>query len=780
MNRILCFLHCLSSLFLLGSQLAAQSFVVSGFVKDEDSGEALEGAYVFDSISLKACFANDYGYFSMPVDSARAKLLISFVGYQRRTFLVNDLNTEGLVYQLKTENSFEEVLVLGSQPINRVSGSSEILLPMKMIREMPSFLGEPDLFKAIMHLPGVQSGVEGTAGLHVRGGSPDQNLILLDEVPLYNVSHLLGFFSVFNMDAIRSASFIKGGLPAHVGGRLSSVLDVKMKEGNLKEFKGAGSVGLLSSQLMVEGPIVKGKLGYMAAIRRTYSDLLYRPVLALASDVRAGYHFYDANGTLYWNRDSRNSFYYSLYKGDDKGYVKELDSNGSANQDIRIKWGNTANILRWNHVFRPRMFSNLSLALTSYGYLNAQEYFQADNPEGTNLHTLNQYRTSVRDVVFKYDVEQKVGRHHGIRYGLNGTYHFFQPGVSELKNESIGFDSVIVARNIRAQEVQVYAEDAITLFGDRLEVNAGLRFSSYFVDDTAYFSPEPRLSALLKIGKDAAVKLSYSRLTQYVGLLNSAYVGLPTDLWIPSTRSIPPQRSDLWVLGYHHNFDWMNFTLESYYRKMSGLVEFKDGASFQLGREDWENLVATGTGEAYGFEFLAEKNFGRVSGWLAYTLSWSNRHFPGIDEDFPYKYDRRHNLSITSLYKLSERATLSASWVLYSGENITLSEGRYITYPSLTTGFEWNQETLPGSLTTESLPDRNNLKMPAYHRLDAGVSLLKQKKNGERTWRFGIYNLYNRQNTFFVMMYANEKGYIKFNRYSFTPFMPYVRYEFNF
>ncbi|MFO7933350.1 MAG: TonB-dependent receptor plug domain-containing protein [Bacteroidales bacterium] len=779
MNRILHIFLFFSCLYLLGGHLAAQSFVVSGFVKDEDSGEALAGAYVFDSISMKGYSANSYGFFSMAIDSAKAKLLISFVGYQKKIFEVSDLVEEGVVYKLKTDNTFEEVLVFGSRPIDRVGGSSEIQLPLKTIREMPNFMGEPDLFKAIMLLPGVQSGVEGTAGLHVRGGSPDQNLVLLDEVPLYNVNHLLGFFSVFNMDAIRSASFIKGGLPARYGGRLASVLDVKMKEGNLKEFKGTGSLGLLSSQLTVEGPIVKEKIGYMAAIRRTYSDLIYRPILAIASDVRAGYHFYDANGTLYWNRDPRNNFYYSFYLGDDKGFMKEKDPYGSANQDIRIKWGNMANVLRWNHVFNPRIFSNLSFAFTSYRYLNSREYEKYDEPTGKDYMTGNLYRTSVRDFLLKFNVEQKVGGNHELQYGFNYTYHFYQPGTSEFTNESTSLDSLIVARKIRAQEIHLYAEDKVVLF-DWLEINTGFHLSSFFVDDTAYLSPEPRFSALLKFEERAAIKASYSRLSQYAGLLTSAHVGLPTDLWIPTTRSIPPQRSDLWVLGYHHTLDWMNFSLEAYYRKMIGLVEFKDGASYYLGRENWENLVATGTGEAYGLEFLAEKNFGRLSGWMAYTLSWNNRHFPGIDEDFPYKYDRRHNLSLTGVYKVSDRTAISLSWVYYSGENITLSEARYITYPGLTTGFEWNKESFPGLSTAESIPDRNNLKMPAYHRLDLGISLMKQKKKGDRIWRFGIYNAYNRQNTSFVMMYENEKDNVKFNRYSFTPFMPYVRYEFRF
>ncbi len=775
--RRVCICFCL--LILMAVHLDGQAHIFFGFVRDKDTEEPLSGASVFDSISRRGCSTNSYGFFSLVVDSSKVKLQISFVGYQKGIFEVDDPQNEGIIYRLKTDNTFDEVIVFGSRPIDQVSGSSEIQLPMNMLREMPSLLGEPDLFKAIMHLPGVQTGVEGTAGLHVRGGSPDQNLVLLDEVPLYNVNHLLGFFSVFNMDAVRSASFIKGGLPARYGGRLASVLDVKMKQGNQNAFRGGASVGLLSSQLMVEGPLRMENTGFMLAVRRTYSDLIYRPILAIASDVQAGYHFYDANGTLYWNLNSRNSFYYSLYLGDDRGFVKEKDPFGSSKQDINLKWGNTANILRWNHIFNSRTFSNLSLAATSYRYLNSREFRTYDEIAGRDLNSGNLYRASIKDLLIKYDVEQKAGRNHEFRYGLNGTYHFYQPGETRLTLEPTGFDSVIVARNIRAQEWHIYAEDKISLF-DMLEINAGVHLSSFFVDDTVYLSPEPRFSVLLKFGERAGIKASYSRLSQFAGLLTSAHVGLPTDLWIPSTRSIPPQRSDLWVLGYHHNLKWMNFSLEAYYRKMQGLVEFRQGASYYLGREDWENLVATGNGEAYGLEFLVEKNLGRLSGWLAYTLSWNYRSFPEIDERFPYKYDRRHNLSLTGIYNLTGRTSLSLGWTYYTGENITLSNARYITYPGLTTGFEWNKEWFPGFSTGENFTDRNNLKMPAYHRLDLGMSVKKQKKKGEQTWRFGIYNVYNRQNTFFVMMYENENDYIKFNRYSFTPFMPYVRYEFRF
>lgn len=765
-------------LLLCSSLIMSQQRIVSGFVKDVDSGEPLAGAYVFDSISTRGSSANEYGFFSQTIDIRSTHIRISYVGYDPQIFCLDSVEQELETYYLRTNNSFDEVFVFGTQSLQRVSGSSQIKLPLSLVKSQPSLLGEPDLFKTIMLLPGVQTGVEGTAGLHVRGGSSDQNLILLNEMTLYNVNHLLGFLSVFNMDAMRSATFLKGGLPARYGGRLSSVLDVKMKEGNLKEFHGIASIGLLSSQLMMEGPILKEKIGYMIAARRTYSDLLYRPILISKSDVNGGYSFYDINGNLYWNLNERNSLYYSLFNGNDKGFLNE-DYSAETSQKIKIRWGNTAQAIRWNHVYNTRAFSNLSLTYSSYRYLNNRAFLQTENLFNKEIITENSYSASIKDIAVKYGMEQNIGTHHQLQYGIAATYHVYKPGITSVYSMREGIDSSIIARKVEAVEIRGYVEDHILLF-DKLEINVGMHLSSFFVDDTSYASIEPRISGVFHIGEKGSVKASYSRLSQYVGLLSSTCIGLPTDLWIPATRQIPPQSSELFVLGYHHFTKWMNLSVEAYYKSMDGLVEYKQGASYNLGRESWEELVAVGTGEAYGIEFLGEKNFGKVSGWISYTLSKNTRHFPEIDDSFPYKYDRRHNLSFTGIYNFSKRTGLSFIWVYYSGENVTLSNARYVTYPGLTSDYQFNAEWFPGLSTVENFTDRNNLQLEPYHRLDIGMTIKKMKKKSERIWRFGIYNIYNRQNTFFIMMYEDEEDVISLNKYSFTPIMPYVRYEIKF
>ena len=754
-----------------------QNLSFSGFVNDSASGDPLVGAYVFDSISMRGCSSNGYGYFSLTLDSLSTQLRISYVGYETKTFELDRTEFEPVNYNLSSHNTFDEVLIFGSQPIQKASGSSEINIPLSMVKQMPSFLGEPDLYKTILLLPGVQSGIEGAAGLHVRGGSSDHNLILLDEVPLYNVNHLMGFFSVFNMDAIRSASFIKGGIPARYGGRLASVLDVKMKEGNTDEFSGVASIGLLSSQFMLEGPIKKSEFGYMVAARRTYSDLIYRPILSGTSGVNAGYHFYDINGSLSYKVNKRNGLFYSLFYGNDKGYVKENNS-AIKSEEISLKWGNTAHSFRWNHVYNSNTFSNLTAAYSGYKYLFGRTSNELIN-NSNELLSENSYSAYIRDVILKYDIEQVLGTNQRLQYGISGNYHFYKPGISSVYSKVKEVDSVILARGVEALELHGYFEDRIELFG-KLAVNAGIHLSSFHVDDTAYYSIEPRLSAVLNIGKRGALMGSYSWLTQYVSLLTSAYLGLPTDLWIPTTKKIPPQKSHLFVLGYHQTSRWFNFSIEAYYKTMNGLIEYKQGASYKLGRESWEELVAFGTGEAYGLEFLVEKDFGRISGWISYTLSKNTRHFPDIDDSFPYKYDRRHNFSVSGLYKISKKISLSVIWMFYSGENVTFSNARYLTYPGIATDYKFNSSTFPGLMTVESFSDRNNFQLEPYHRLDVGFSFNKQKKRGERVWRLGVYNLYNRQNTSYILVLENDEGYLNLNKYSFTPVMPYFRYEFRF
>jgi hypothetical protein len=764
---------------LFSVRVVSQVSIISGIVSDSISGELLAGAVIIDSVSNSASTTNHYGFFTLKPKSTHSKITISYVGYIQKTISIHEPNDSILSIQLVSSNELSEVIVFGNRPLQNVSGSSEMSIPLNLSKMLPTFMGEPDILKTIQHLPGVQTGVEGSSGIYVRGGSPDQNLMLIDEVPVYNVGHLMGFFSVFNTDAIRSTTFIKGGLPARYGGRLSSVIDVKIKEGNLNEFKLNGNIGLLSSQVMVEAPIVKNRLGFMLAARRTYYDVFFSPILRMKTNSRAGYYFYDLNGSINYKINEKNSIYYSLYNGLDKGNV-EPDVRSSFSENNQLKWGNNIHSLRWNHIFNKGVFGKLTLAYTGYRYTNSRSFTdtQASSlfPE---IVTKNGYTARINDLIFKYDFEQTNITNHLLRYGLGIIHHHYRPGETFLFSKEHQIDTTIIARKIKAFEINGYFEDDITL-SDRLKINLGTHLSSFHVDDTSYFSFEPRVSFLLNIGERGALKGSYTKATQYIGLLTSTNVGLPTDLWIPATKNIPPQRSHQFVLGYHYNMKWANLTTEIFFKEMTGLVEFRQGASYMLGRENWDELIAVGFGEAYGIEFLAEKNFGKMTGWVSYTLSKNQRHFSGIDPSFPYKYDRRHNISLSGVYNFSRHKSFSASWVYYSGENITLSNARYLSYPALVYNNYKMSYLMPGMSTLESFSERNNFKMEPYHRLDIGYSINKKKEKREVTWRFGVYNVYSRKNTFYSVMLENDDDEVYLAKFTFAPIMPYFRYEFRF
>lgn len=767
-------------IIILGCEkVCSQVVEYSGVVSDSLTGEFLSGAVVLESNTNNATTTNQYGFFSIGIEADSAEFEVRYVGYIPKEYSCRSLVDSVIDISLNSSNKLSEVIVFGNQAMQKVSGSSEISLPLNLIKKMPALLGEPDLLKSIQRFPGVQTGVEGTSGIYVRGGSPDQNLILIDEVPVYNVGHLLGFFSVFNSDAIRSTTFIKGGLPARYGGRLSSVIDVKVKEGNLKQQNIKGSIGLLSTQIMVEAPIVKEKLGFMIAARRSFYDVVFSPIVKVTTGTSAGYFFYDINGSMQYRVNKKNSIFYSLYNGKDKGHVT-LDISPEFAEKNQLKWGNHIQTIRWNHIFNNNIFSNLTIAYSNYAYSSSRSIhkipFSILTPEIVNQQS---YFASIDDYSIKYRFEQTNLKNHQLGYGLGVSYHMYKPGETSLFSSSYTIDTTIIARNISAIEFSAFFEDIVSVT-DKFKINLGVHSSSFLVDDTTYYSIEPRVSFLYKLGQHNSLKGSYTKSTQYIGLLTSSGVGLPTDLWIPSTRKIPPQRAVQYVLGYHHNTKWINLSTEIFYKEMRGLVEFSEGASFLLGRTDWDELISTGHGEAYGIEFLAEKNFGKVSGWISYTLSKNQRHFIDIDPSFPYKYDRRHNLSISGVYNFSTKRNISASWIFYSGENITISNIRYLSHPALVTGYYQENSVLPGLSTIEAFTERNNFKMTPYHRLDIGYSKSKMKENKKIVWRFGVYNAYSHMNTFYTIMLENDKKEVNLVKLSFAPIMPYFRYEFNF
>jgi len=773
------------------SHLWAQKFTISGFVEDAASGEKLINASVFENTTYVGTISNNYGFYSLSLPAGKVKVSVSFVGYTAQTFEIDLKSNTTLNVSLQLMGELEEITIEGRRMESKIEQvqMSEMEIPVKTIKNLPVLLGEVDIIKTIQLLPGVQSGTEGSSGLYVRGGGPDQNLILLDGVPVYNVNHLFGFFSVFNADAINSVSLTTGGFPARYGGRLSSVLDIHMKEGNINEFKGEGSVGIISSRLTLEAPIIKGKSSFIISGRRTYIDVLAQPVLKImqaAEDIdkfRAGYYFYDLNGKVNYKFSDKSRLYLSAYLGNDKAYANVADewNNNYSEDKFKLRWGNITTALRWNYAFSPRLFSNSTITYSRYKFLTGLGFeYKTTNPVSHEEYEF-EYNSGIDDLAAKIDFDYLPNPSHNIKFGVGNIFHTFNPGVNVLSedyNDAAGkIDTTFGSKKIYAQELAAYIEDDFKV-GKRLRFNAGLRYSGFSVQDKYYHSLEPRISMRLKLGKNLSLKAAYTQMQQYIHLLTNSSIGLPTDLWLPVTDSIRPQFSEQFAAGIAialpKDFD---LSIEGFYKDMSNLIEYKEGASFLDLNSDWEGKVEIGKGWSYGLEVLLQRKAGKLSGWVGYTLAWSWRQFDNISfgEPFPYKYDSRHDLSIVLTYKFNDRIDMGATWVFSSGTAISLPTAQYISNSNPYDN---------GYYFLDYYESRNAFRMPSYHRLDLGINFHKKTRWGERVWSFGTYNSYNHMNPFFVYSgydyNADGTSEKKFKQISLFPIIPSVSYGFKF
>ncbi len=765
---------------------------ISGYISDGNSGEPLIGATVFDEMTLKGTTTNPYGYFSITLPGDSARLRFSFVGFTPQKFSVELAKDIKLNVELVAQNNLDEVVITAESQnsIQDDSQMSSIDLSMEKVKALPVFLGEQDVMKTLQLLPGVQSGSEGASGIYVRGGGPDQNLILLDGVPVYNASHLFGFFSVFNADAINSVQLIKGGFPAHYGGRLSSVIDIRMKEGNMKEIHGEGSIGLISAKLMLEGPIVKDKTSFAISGRRTYIDLLARPLIKAAAEGSGygGYFFYDLNAKINHKFSDKSRLYASGYFGNDKFYANFTDSysqNGTT-YDIEsvndLKWGNAIAALRWNYLITPKLFSNTTLTFSKYNFnIGFSEEDTQTSSSGTTSNAFSfDYLSGIKDFSGKVDFDYNPHPDHFVKFGTGYTNHTFTPGVNTFKQDANGssqIDTSFGANPINAGEFWVYAEDDFKI-GQRIKVNAGLHFSGFVVEGVTYTSLQPRISARYLLNELSSIKASFASMAQYLHLLTNSGIGLPTDLWVPPTADIKPQFSNQVAIGYAHTIaKKYEFSIEGYYKTMENLIEYKDGASFFGNNETWEDKVEVGSGLSYGAEILFEKKIGKTSGWVGYTLSWSNRTFENLNfgEPFPYRYDRRHDIGAAITHKFNDKVDIGVVWVYGTGNAVTLGTERYNSFDAATNfygGFGYGE--------IEYIESRNGYRMPAYHRLDIGINLHKKMEKWERTWSFGVYNIYNRQNPFYLYFSRDNVGDRRLTQVSLFPLIPSFSYSFKF
>lgn len=779
----------------------AQKRTISGYVMDAASKETLIGATVFDKNSGNGCATNSYGFYTLTLDQGQVDLQVSYVGYNQRNEAFELKENLTMNFALTTNIELDEVVVEATRATvsARSPQMSVIELPVQQIKSIPTLFGEADVLKAIQLLPGVQNGSEASAGMYVRGGGPDENLLLLDGVPVYNVNHMMGFFSVFNPDALKNVTLYKGSFPAHFGGRLSSVVDIRMKEGDMQQYHGNVSVGLISSKLNFEGPIVKDKLSFNLSFRRTYSDLLMKPALWIArryqddmSKLKAGYYFYDFNGKLNWKISDKDRLYLSFYSGDDAIYfgVKYRDYayddvQYTDNMGLNWKWGNKVSALRWNHVMSQQLFMDASVNYTQYRHnlgMEIKEEASYQNYQNVVFNGYNMaYKSGINDLTAKVDFDYTPLPNHEIRFGGSYTYHQFRPEVQSLKINSGDFnvDTIVGSSNVFAHETALYAEDNMTL-GDIFRVNAGLHYSTFTVEGKTYQSVQPRLSTSVMLASNLSLKAGYAYMTQYVHLLSNSSLSLPTDLWVPVTKNIVPMNAHQVSLGAFYELPHLfDISLEGYYKVMDNLLEYRDGASFFGSSETWENKVCLGKGWAYGVEFLVQRSFGKTTGWVGYTWAHAKRQFDRegmtINEGkvFPAKYDRRHDLSITVQHKFSDRFDLSGTWVFSSGNCGTLGTQIYEGLP------DWDYIPYIQAL------ERNNFRMGNYHRLDVSMNFHKQKKHGIRTWNLSVYNAYNHNNPFLVYTsYGFDENTHQEKKVlmqaSLFPIIPSVSYSFKF
>lgn len=778
------------------SLFAQSKATLSGYIEDAQTGEKLIAAVVYDARSQAAVSTNTYGFYSLRLDADSVDLRVQMLGYQEQQILFvlrKDSSLNISLSEFGEDIDAVEVEVQRQEGIEQQVQMSRIELSAKTIKAMPALLGEVDVLRSMQLLPGIQSG-EASSGIYVRGGSPDQNLILLDGVPVYNAYHLFGFFSVFNADAIKNVQLTKGGYPARFGGRLSSVLEINLKEGNSKKFSGQGSIGLISSKFSLEGPIIKDKTAFIVSARRTYIDALINPIISLSQTGQEGsfmprYFFYDFNAKINHKFNNKHRLFLSAYAGKDLFGLRLRESyrdpqaqeerTNRLNQSL--SWGNITSSLRWNYLINDKLFANTTLSYTRYRFdLGISIEERVRNAQGENSSSFSaRYQSLIEDFALRMDFDYLPNPRHYLRFGWQAVRQGFEPGAIVLKLENTSIDEengleIIGNNRIPASSFSVYAEDDIRL-SSKLRANIGVHASGFLVKGRFYPSVQPRLALRYLLPQNWALKASFATMQQAIHLLTNEGIGLPTDLWVPSTENIAPEESWQAALGIAKTlFEDYELSVELYYRDMRNLISYRPGASFIDPASPWEDKVESGgVGQAYGAEFFLQRKFGKLSGWIAYTLAWNWRKFPNSDINggrvYPFKYDRRHDIALVGIYEFNERISFSGTWVFGTGNAITLPVERFV---------------LPGQfggIEIEGYGEKNNYRMAPYHRLDFSIDIKKKREKWESSWSFGAYNVYSRRNPFFIYAGIDERsGERAYKQVSLFPFIPSIRWNFSF
>lgn len=766
---------------------AQTKFTISGYVKDSLTGETLIGASLQINGKGKGVNSNAYGFYSITLDAADYEMTCSFIGYRNKRIsaLLNTNQTFDFLLVPKSAAA-EEVVVYARRRDENVKNAQmgKFDLSISKVKALPVLMGEVDLLKTLQLLPGVRNAGEGNTGLYVRGGGPDQNLIILDDAVVYNTGHLFGFFSVFNSDAIKNVSLIKGGMPAQYGGRLSSVLDVAMKDGNSNKLQVDGGIGLIASRFSIQGPIKKNKASFIVSARRTYIDVLAKPFIPKSSAFNgSGYYFYDLNTKMNFIISEKDRLYLSGYFGKDVFDFRNSQRSFSAN----IPWGNATATLRWNHVFNRKLFANTTLVYNKYNF--------AFNASQSNFNL--KLASGIKDLNGKIDFDYYPAPQHKIKFGAQYTYHTFTPNVLSGNQDTTQF-TPNNENNKYAREAAIYVQDEWEL-SEKIKVNAGIRYSGFTqvgpytkftvdangnkIDSTvygngdkikAYGGLEPRITIRYAINDATSIKAAVTRNLQYIHLVSNAGSTLPTDLWVPSTYRVQPQIAWQYAAGLFKNFKDNTYetSLELYYKDMQNQIEYREGYTPSL--SDPEKEFVFGKGWSYGAELYIAKNKGKFTGWIGYTLSWTYRKFPDLNKGVAYfaKYDRRHDLSVVGSYDLNKKWKLSGVFVYGTGNATTLPERFYII----------------GGVLTQEYSKINQYRLPAYHRLDFAATytpIPKKKKKIQSSWVFSVYNVYNRMNPYFIYFDQTGSPYnntlkVEARQVSLFPVIPAITWNFHF
>ena len=759
-----------------------RSYTISGYVFDKNNGEKLIGATVFCRYNKRGTATNDYGFFTLTLPEDSLHLEIRYVGYKNyKEQTINKANSFKII-SLEPRVDLKEIEIRDEGISKSEQKPNGFYFNLRGIKDIPSFMGETDILRAMQMVPGVQGAVESVGGINVRGGGTDQNLVLVDGVPVYNIVHVFGLFSIINPGAVNSIEIIKGGFSAKYNGRLSSILDIKLKDGNNQKISGKVNIGMLLSSATIEGPLLKNKSSFLVSFRRTYFDAFYQPIQYFSNrknvnDYSGWYYFYDVNAKVNFKIGNRDKISVNYFSGVDRGRITEKQTFSDTvkfNHVKNLKWSTMISSARWDHILTDKVFMVTTIGITEYSTRFEDELnWETTIKPKVNLSSIDYTQTSGnRDLFIKSIFEINKIENHQIKTGADLIYHHYNTGTLNYKAKDANAD-----QDTSIGDKQIYSDEEVVYLEDnwkptrRLNLNFGLSFNSINVKKTRYHLLQPRISGNYAFTNNFYINTSFTRMQQNLQILPNNSIGLPIDIWIPVTDYLKPQISDQFTFGIGYYFkNKYKLSVEGYYKSMKNLVELKEGAFFVFGGYDWDKSFYTGKGLARGIEVMLEKQTGKVKGWVGYSLSKSDRQFQSINNGhaFPFKYDRRHQISVLLKFPTTKKHwNFSVSWLFSSGSPVTVPTSVYTINNK--TYYEFTQ--------------RNNIRMSNYHRMDLAFTKTIVFNKNTRVWNIGAYNLYSHVNPLFIstsFLVSNTSSKLKFYEVGLLPLIPFISYEISF